>query len=105
MNMSEPIGNPEAGGCCPPATCSVPYADLPLQSPEKIKWTDGQAFTFKDGRKVAAYRSPAGPGIFFRITSPIGDGKESELKFRLSDEAAAALAALIYEKLKAPNSD
>lgn len=83
---------------------SVPYHELPLLEPAKIKWVNGESIAFKDGRKVSAYRGEIGDGIFFLITSPLEDGRESVLKFRLSDEAAAALAMLISNKLTAPNA-
>ena len=82
---------------------SVPYHELPLLEPPNLKWVKGESYTFEDGRKVGAYRGEIGDGIFFKITSPLPDGRESVLKFRLSDEAAAALAILISNKLTAPN--
>jgi hypothetical protein len=83
----------------------IDYHSRPLEFPEKVTWHQGEAIMFCDGRSVAVFRSPAGPGLFFKIVSPIEDGKKSVLKFRLSDEASCALAVLIQAKFTpiAPN--
>ena len=102
--MSDQVSG-DAGQTLAAAPCSaieVPYSDMPHERPGKVKLVDGDVARFKDGRRLEAYRSPDGPGIWFRIASPLAYGKESMLKFRLSDEAACALAELITRKFS-PN--
>lgn len=76
----------------------VSYSDLPPEKEGNIHLT-GHTVKFPDGRTVSLYRDKTGSekGNWFRITSPLADNKVSLLKFRLSDEAAFVLAALILE--------
>ena len=77
-------------------TCCVSYSSLPLESDATFK-TRAWTYKFPDGRKVTASIAEDGSdeGMWFRIARPMEEGKESELKFRLSLEAAAVLSQLI----------
>lgn len=108
MKSKKQVKKPRSAAPCP-TTCSVPYHELPPLSPDKINWI-GKETRFKDGRTVGAYRSERDdrPGIFVVITSPISKKKKSELKFRVTDEAAFALWHLLGLELgviegEAPN--
>lgn len=92
------------GDSCPPSCC-VSYSSLPLESDETFE-TRAWTYKFPDGRKVTTAISKDGSdqGMWFRITKPLEDGKESELKFRLSLEAAAVLAQLIDYALEYPHN-
>jgi hypothetical protein len=87
------------------AACCVSYSSLPLKSDETF---DTREFTYKfpDGRKVttAIAKDGSDQGMWFRITKPLEKSIESELKFRLSLEAAAVLAQLIDYALAYPHN-
>ena len=89
----------------PSTPCCVSYSSLPLESDQTFK-TRAWTYKFPDGRKVTSAIAEDGSdeGMWFRITKPLEDGKESELKFRLSLEAAAVLAQLIDYALEYPHN-
>jgi hypothetical protein len=80
-----------------PASGSVRYGDLPRRTVKT--WTDIDVMESQDGRKIALMRAIPFRGIFFRITSPMEDGRESVLSFRISDDGAEAMAEMIHKKL------
>lgn len=79
----------------------VKYSDLPLAG-EPVTYCNGTCITLADGREIATFRiaEPNEPGVICRLRAPLPDGKTSELKFRVTDEAALALIMLLTEKLK-----
>lgn len=82
-----------------PSVVEVPYHELPNESTEIVPLIDGEVLVKDGGRRIEAWRGEGKDGIFFRIASPLGDGRESMLKFRLTDEAAFALSQLIIRKV------
>jgi len=89
----------------PSTACCVSYSTLPLESDQTFE-TRAWTYKFPDGRKVttAIAKDGSNEGMWFRITKQLEDGKESELKFRLSLEAAAVLAQLIDYALDYPHN-
>ena len=99
-----PVEQPSPSGL-DGTTCCVSYSSLPLKSDEKFE-TRAWTYEFPDGRAVttAIAKDGSDEGMWFRITKPLEAGKESELKFRLSLEAAAVLAQLIDYALEFPHN-
>ena len=101
----ETVQTKEIPAVAPAATCCVSYCSLPLESDATFdtrEWT----YKFPDGRKVttAIAKDGSDEGMWFRITKPLENGKESELKFRLSLKAAAVLSQLIDYVLSSPHN-
>jgi hypothetical protein len=85
-----------------PAIEVVPYTSLPLESDQTFD-TRAWSYKFPDGRKLTASIAKDGDlGIWVKITKPLASGRESELEFRMSLEAAAVLAQLIDYAIEYP---
>jgi hypothetical protein len=77
----------------------IPYHKLPLERKYKVT-VQYHHIPSPEGGGIAVGRSKGIEGLFFRITNTIGKGRESLLRFRLTDRAAMIMANLITNQIK-----
>lgn len=77
---------------CSESPCYVPYADLPFEKDKSLELGGGVGWVPGDGRQISVYPITNAEGVMVYIENTLEDGKKSLLKFRLSNEAAIALA-------------
>jgi hypothetical protein len=74
----------------------IPYHTAPLIGEGTVDAL-GDKITFPDGRSitVSVPVDASIPGAWVDIRTPLDDGRESKLYFRITDESAEALAELL----------
>ena len=75
----------------------VPLHELPKPEPYRI--VNGKGCEIPSGAVVEVWEVDGSESLAFVIRKPIGDGKQSVLRFSLTREAAVALSGLLSLKL------